>query len=361
MLLGEGAFVCAHIIDAHGGPLFQGALGRLPKDLPLDHVIDSAMKYSPLPNPTLVAPGSRASAMHRNSHQHQHKGHAPVPCLSVCFFAGNNRYVLQDSLPRPGYKHVGGALSAGGDIDQLNTTLAKAEAHCKRQPNCAAFTYEGVANAKGVLRVYFKSGTTTNADGNWSSYLKNTGWVAGHLLSEGGTQMVQSLTQWAEDRPTADRKAVAKAVLSHLVYIAAYISPDTVQSWAATRWPSVNTLLEYALDRTLPEFGADPDVAPLGAANTTAILLSAAHHMGRVGFDWAAYYGGKANPRTANKTFPNGSVQIWNVYDHGVNNAEGALRWPATLYRLNASMKDGLGALKLLESKMDEYQAQGAS
>ena len=124
------------------------------------------------------------------------------------------------------------------------------------------------------------------------------GWVHGdaHLLSEGGTQIVQALTQWSEDRGAADRKAVAAVVLAHLLAVAADISAQTVVSWAATRWASVNTLFDYALDRLLPEHGDDPAVVPLGRNKTAAALLDAAHHMGRVEFDYAAYYGG-TNPR----------------------------------------------------------------
>merc|ERR1712086_1109224 len=54
----------------------------------------------------------------------------------------------------------------------------------------------------------------------------------------------------------------------------------------------------------------------------------------------------------------NRSVEEWNVYDHGVNNAEGALRWPGELYRLNGSLAEGLAALKLLTGKLDLYQKQ---
>ena len=157
-----------------------------------------------------------------------------------------------------------------------------------------------------------------NPDSNWSTYVKQSGWVNGHQLSEGGTQIVQSLTQWSEGRSVDDRRKVAAVLIPHLISIASIISPATVTSWAATRWPSVNTLLEYALDVILPEFGSEPAVAPLGLANTTRIFLAAAQAMGKVGFDWAAYYGGAPNPRTQNKSFPNGSVHEWNVYDHGV-------------------------------------------
>jgi hypothetical protein len=87
-----------------------------------------------------------------------------------------------------------------------------------------------------------------------------------------------------------------------------------VVSWAATRAFSINTLLDYALDRILPEFGRDPDVAPLGEAHhlnpnsnpspspshpspnpdvvpsgeaqTAGILLDGAHRMAQVGWDY---------------------------------------------------------------------------
>ena len=332
----------------------SGALGRLPDDLPLAQVIDSGMHY-----------------------------------------------VLATAMPQEGFHCIAGALSTGGDLEQRNLTVAEAEAHCAQTEECAGFTYHGAANASGVVQVYFKTQQNANTDGSWTSYLKRLGWINGHYLSEGGTQIVQALTQWAEDRSAADQKAVAKVVLAHLVAVAAALSPAAVQSWAATRWASVNTLWDYALDvsleiawrfdpppspltqswtrgrtrtrgrtpadggrdgqtdariitppgrvirlsdraeirpsttypyplesgpwqRLLPAFGDDPDVAPHGKQTTEKLLLEGAHRMGRLGFDYAAYYGGHPNPRSANKSFPNGSVAVWNVFDHGVNNAEGA-------------------------------------
>jgi hypothetical protein len=80
--------------------------------------------------------------------------------------------------------------------------------------------------------------------------------------------------------------------------------------------------------------------------------------MGRVGFDYGAYYGEKPNPRSANKSVPHGSMAVWNVYDHGVNNAEGALRWPSEVYRLNGSLTAGQAAMNLLTSQLDKYQGQ---
>lgn len=244
----------------------SGALGSLPKDLPLDEIIDASM-----------------------------------------------RYILEHAEPRAGYKVTMGALASGADLGQANCTVAVAKTNCTSNSECLGFTYEGTADVVGVVKVYFKARTNGNSDGSWTSCTKETGWLSGHLLSEGGTQIVQSLTQWAEDRPAADRKAVAKAVVAHLLHVAASISPVTVQSWAATRWASVNTLLNYCLDIILPEFGHDADVVPQGLANTTATLLAGAHRMGRVGFDYAAYYDENPNPRSENKSVPHGSAPIWNV------------------------------------------------
>ena len=52
----------------------------------------------------------------------------------------------------------------------------------------------------------------------------------------------------------------------------------------------------------------------------------------------------------------------WNIYDHGVNNAEGALRWPGVVYRLNGSRAEGLAALlqQLIDTAVnfDEQQEE---
>jgi hypothetical protein len=79
------------------------------------------------------------------------------------------------------------------------------------------------------VAVYFKSTVHVNGDSAWTSYAKRVGWATdpAHFLSEGGTQIIQSLTQWAEDRPPVDRKAVSKAVLAHLVAVAGAISPQS--------------------------------------------------------------------------------------------------------------------------------------
>ena len=255
---------------------------------------------------------------------------------------------------------LAGALSAGGDLGQGNMTVHEAQAHCNGLRACKGFTYEGARNATGVVHAYFKSIVHVNSDSTWTSYSKRVGWATdpAHFLSEGGTQIVQSLTQWAEDRPQSDRKAVSAVVIAHLIAVAGSISPQSVVSWAATRAFSINTLFDYALDRILTEFGSDPVVAPLGKERTATILLDAARRMGQLGFDYAAYYAEKPNARSMNKSVPHGSVPVWNVYDHGVNNAEGGLRWPGELYRLNGSLAAGQDAMELLTSKLDVYHGQ---
>lgn len=144
-------------------------------------------------------------------------------------------YVLEHAEPQKGFDWVRGALAAGDDLSQHNCTVLQAQQHCASTPACLAFTYEGAEDTNAIQQVFFKSRTNGNADGNWSTFTKRTGWLSGHQLSEGGTQIVMSLTQWAEDRGPADRKAVAKAIVAHLLAVAAAVSPESEQSWAATR------------------------------------------------------------------------------------------------------------------------------
>jgi hypothetical protein len=191
---------------------------------------------------------------------------------------------------------------------------------------------------------------------------KNTShnkWSHGNSLDEGGFEMVLSLTQWAEDRPAADRKRVARAVIAHLLHEGALITRSSIVSWTATRWPTFVTLVGIAVDRLLPEFGDDPSVVPLGRAKTEQQLVTAAQNMGKYGFDHYRYYH-QLSPtaRTGNKSFPNGAVSSWNVYDHGVNNAEGAMRWPSALYRLNHSRAEGEAAMATVLGMLDEHQGQ---
>ena len=62
---------------------------------------------------------------------------------------------------------------------------------------------------------------------------------------------------------------------------------------------------------------------------TESTLVTAAQNIGKWGMDWHRYYHQQPpTGRTGNRTFPRGAVPDWNVYDHGVNNAKGAMRCP---------------------------------
>jgi hypothetical protein len=125
----------------------SSALDRLPGNLPLDEIIDASMQY-----------------------------------------------VIDHAEPKAGYKQQRGALAGGNDIVQLNLTLAHAEKHCTADPDCLGFTYPGALNATGIIQAHFKSSINSNTDGNWSSYTKQTGWLSGHLLSEG--KLLVPLFRW---------------------------------------------------------------------------------------------------------------------------------------------------------------------
>ena len=183
-------------------------------------------------------------------------------------------------------------------------------------------------------------------------------WSEDGTLGEGGFEMQQALLQWSEAQPQATRRKVATVIVSQLCNEQTRISNVTVTSWTATRWPTFVTLVEYVLDHLLPAFGDDQEVVPLGTTKTAKLLIDAAHRIAALGMDWRAYYTQKPNARTAHKGFPEGAVPSWNVYDHGVNNAEGALRWPNALYRINGSRADGEAALALVLRMLESRQGQ---
>jgi hypothetical protein len=148
-------------------------------------------------------------------------------------------------------------------------------------------------------------------------------------------------------------------VIAHVLHEASVITPASIVSWTATRWPTFVTLVGTVVDRLLPEFGEDPSVVPLGPNATKQTLVRAAQDMGKFGFDHYRYYHQlPPTARTGNKSFPNGAVDNWNVYDHGVNNAEGAMRWPSALYRLNHSLSDGKAAMATVLEMLDNHQGQ---
>ena len=193
--------------------------------------------------------------------------------------------------------------------------------------------------------------------GGWIRH--NGSWSEAGALGEGGFEIVQALLQWGEAKSREERKRVATAVLAQLRSASGVITPQNIVSWTATRWPTFVFLVECVLDRLLPGFGDDPDVVPLGRDRTAALLIDAANRISQLGMDWNAYYQ-RLTPtnRTSNRLFPDGAVPIWNVYDHGVNNAEGALRWPAAMYRVNGSKAAGEAALAMVLEMLESKQGQ---
>jgi hypothetical protein len=65
-------------------------------------------------------------------------------------------------------------------------------------------------------------------------------------------------------------------------------------------------------------------------------------------------------PQVGPLQFPEGSVPGWNTHDHGVNNAEGAMRWPAVTWRMTGNPDDAAQQEVLLRM-LDTYQGQVAA
>lgn len=55
--------------------------------------------------------------------------------------------------------------------------------------------------------------------------------------------------------------------------------------------------------------------------------------------------------------FPEGSVTGWNTNDHGVNQAEGAMRWPSVAYRMSGAESDR-AEMDFVLQQLDHWQAQ---
>ena len=109
----------------------------------------------------------------------------------------------------------------------------------------------------------------------------------------------------------------------------------------------------YVVDVLIPRWGDRPDVMPLGADGTRDMLLNASRLFESKGMDWEGYY-----KRTEGVKFPLGPVDGWNTNDHGVNNAEGALAWPAMHYRLWGGLDDARDSMALVLRMLDTYQGQ---
>ena len=82
------------------------------------------------------------------------------------------------------------------------------------------------------------------------------------------------------------------------------------------------------------------------------MLLNASAMFMQKGMDWNGYY-----HQTGEVKFPEKAVNVWNTNDHGVNNAEGALRWPPVTYRLTGNESDA-EQLGFVLSMLDRYHGQ---
>lgn len=147
-------------------------------------------------------------------------------------------------------------------------------------------------------------------------------------------------------------KEVAKATVAHLTQEHKLLLTDPVTAWAQTRWPDFVEVCQYVIDNLVPIFGSDKAVFPLGGDATTKMLLNASLQFKLKGMDWGAYY-----HRTGPVKFPKKAVNAWNTNDHGVNNAEGAIRWPAVTYRITGNKSDAEELAFVLEM-LDTYHGQ---
>ena len=164
--------------------------------------------------------------------------------------------------------------------------------------------------------------------------------------------MLRTLLNYAQAH--ADQaKAIAKACIAHLTAEAKLLHTDPVIKWASTRWPTFVEICQYSIDVLIPEFGDDLDVTPLGAKATTTLLLNASQLFRVKGMNWTSYY-----HQTGAVKFPEKSIPNWNTNDHGVNNAEGAMRWPAVAYRMSGGAASDRKEQDFMLGMLDKWQGQ---
>eukprot|EP00911_Craspedida_sp_UC1_P000447 UC1_evm4s337 len=186
------------------------------------------------------------------------------------------------------------------------------------------------------------------------------GWI-GPFMNEPGDNnghglwdplnMLRSLIAYAQGRPHLESQ-IAAATVAHLTAESKLLVSDPVYKWAQTRWPTFVELCQYVIDTWVPKYGSDSHVMPLGASATTRVLINASALFQAKGMNWYAYY-----HRTGAIKFPKGSVEGWNTNDHGVNNAEGAMRWPAVAWRMN-NTRAAAEQMDVVLHMMDTYQGQ---
>ena len=191
----------------------------------------------------------------------------------------------------------------------------------------------------------------TNTTNGWiGPFVDEPGDNNGHGLWD-PLNMLRSLFMYAEFRPQQEQ-AIAKAVVAHLTEEAKLLVKDPVIKWAQTRWPTFVEICQYVVDYYVPKYGSKAEVMPLGAAGTTEMLMNASALFAQKGMNWLSYY-----HRNGSIKFPFADVHGWNTNDHGVNNAEGAVRWPAVTYRMTGRQEDA-EQMDFMLGMLDQYQGQ---
>ncbi len=192
----------------------------------------------------------------------------------------------------------------------------------------------------------------TNKTNGWvGPFLNEPGDANGHGLWD-PLNMLRTLLNYAEAHPARERE-IAAAAVAHLTQEAHLLQTDPVIKWASTRWPTYVEIAQFVYDEYLPKYGDDPAVMPLGKQSTAAMLLASSQLFADKGMNWSSYY-----HQTGSVKFPEGPVQGWNTNDHGVNNAEGALRWPAAAYRMSGGDPAVRDEMAFALGMLDKWQGQ---
>ena len=213
----------------------------------------------------------------------------------------------------------------------------------------------GVVKVIDAMMEYVLAHTNKSTSGpgaGWIGPFENEpGDSGGHGLWD-PLNMLRTLLNYAQAHAD-EAKAIAKACIAHLTAEAKLLHTDPVISWASTRWPTFVEICQYSIDVLVPEFGADRDVMPLGAEATTTLLLNASQLFRVKGMNWTSYY-----HQTGAVKFPETSVPTWNTNDHGVNNAEGAMRWPSVAYRMSGGAASDRKEQDFMLGMLDKWQGQ---
>lgn len=254
----------------------------------------------------------------------------------------------------PGAAYVNGSSWTGGDFKKTGGTMQWLPYWTNGQVPLA-----GLLLAAGIDhpvigdmdRVMEYVLAHTNRTNGWiGPFTNEPGDGNGHGLWD-PLNMLRSLFNWAQYRSKRESD-VAAAAVRHLTAEAALLDTDPVIKWASTRWPTFVEICQYVIDKFIPKYGSDSRIMPLGSQGTRSLLLNASAVFAARGMQWQDYY-----HQNGSIKFPEGPVQGWNTNDHGVNNAEGAMRWPAVTWRVTGR-DDDMHQQAFLLGMLDKFQGQ---